>query len=269
VNKLSILNTKTSYVTYFSSPNDLTIAGLTLQNFSGALSGVRKNLQTNHPYTTSKNYSLLIRTPVKVSPTIPSFYYADIAIVEPGIENDSVVLEATKNGIDWVPLAPGYDASSNATWQTAYASNQSGTQQMLEQKQVDISSTFDAGDTLLFRMTMISNPTNTGWGWALDYVSIQEEPLGTGEPGMENAITVYPNPTSGLINLNYSLRRPSHVQTRIVDLFGRVIISRSFGLQSVGSHSETLHLVTNQSGTYLVVVDTDEGTKVAKVVLNK
>ena len=92
---------------------------MTLQNFQGRPGGERKNLQTNHPYSLSKSYSITLHTPVKVSQTFPSFFYSDIAIVEPGNRKDSVVLEATKNGIDWIALAPGYTASSNITWENA------------------------------------------------------------------------------------------------------------------------------------------------------
>jgi hypothetical protein len=51
------------------------------------------------------------------------FQYDDVAIVEPGELGasfpsdefyDYVVVEGTKNGLDWVALAPGYDARHNS-----------------------------------------------------------------------------------------------------------------------------------------------------------
>ncbi len=269
VNRINVLDTKTSYATYFNSISDLTVDGLTSQNFQGALNGERKNLQTNHPYSVNKNYSVLLRTPVKVSSTSSSLFYADVAIVEPEVEKDSVVLEATENGIDWIPLAPGYNAISNTVWQTAYNTNQVGTRDMLDQKEIDISNTFDAGDTLLFRLRVISGPANTGWGWALDYVSIQEEPLAAEKKETKNSLTVYPNPTSGLITLQYELQRPSDVQARVIDVFGRLITTKSFGTQQSGKHSENLELQTYQSGTYLLIIETNKGSKITKVVIEK
>ncbi len=267
VNMLNIFDTKTSYATYFASTSDLTVKGLFLQNYQGGSSKERKNLQTSHPYSINNIYTILLRTPVKVSSTFPSFFYADIALIEPGVGKDSVVLEATKNGIDWVALAPGYNASANTNWQTAYTSNQDGTREMLEPKEIDISNTFPAGDTLLFRLRMTSGPTGTSWGWAVDYISIQEEPLAAEQSRFKNSLTVYPNPTSGQITLRYELQRPSEIQARVVDVFGRLVTSRAFGLQKTGEHSETLNLESYQSGTYLLIIDSNEGSKVTKVVL--
>ncbi|HPM32396.1 MAG TPA: T9SS type A sorting domain-containing protein [Chryseolinea sp.] len=267
--KLNILETKTSYSTYFSTTTDLLIEGLSLKNFADAPSGERKNFHTNHPYSTSQRYSLLPRTPIKVSNSFPMLYYADIAITEFDIESDSVALEATKNGIDWISLAPGYDASSNAVWQAAYTSNQSGTREMLEQKEIDISETFNAGDTLLFRLTMNSGPSNSGWGWALDYLSIQEVPLANEQPQTKTSLTVYPNPTSGSISIYYKLQRPSNVQARVIDVFGRLITSQNFGTGEVGEYTQTLNLENYPSSAYLLVLDTNQGSEIVKVVLKK
>ena len=155
VNQLNILSVKDSYATYFSQVTDLVLKGLSLQNFSDHPASSRKNLHSTHPYTNNNVYSVLLRTPVKVSSTFSKMFYADVAIVEP--DEDSVVVEATKNGIDWILLTPSYDAVKNASWQSAYDNKQLGISTMLTQNEIDISENFDAGDSLLFRLRMVSS----------------------------------------------------------------------------------------------------------------
>jgi len=267
INQLDILPLRDSYATYFGQLNDLTLKSLTLQNFSNLPSATRKTLHTTHPYSTNDTYSVLFRTPVKVSSTFPKLFYADIAIVEP--VEDSVVVEATKNGIDWILLSPSYDASKNSTWQSAYTNNQLGISTMLVQNEIDISESFAAGDSLLFQVRMISGAMNTAWGWAIDFISIQQLPVSTERPINKLPFMVYPNPSTGLINIQYSLQHPSEVIVNVIDLFGRIITKKSFGKREAGEHTDVLNLEDQASGTYLLRINTDEGPAGTKLLIKK
>lgn len=267
ITQLDILALRDEYATYFSQLDDLTLKSLTLQNFSNLPATSRMVLHTAHPYSINNTYSVLFRTPVKVSSSFPKLFYSDLAIVEP--DEDSVVVEASKNGIDWIPLSPSYDAGKNTTWQSAYTNNQLGVSTMLVQNEIDISETFVAGDSLLFRLRMISGTSTTAWGWAIDFISIQQLPVSTEQQISKNPFTLYPNPSTGLINVRYGLQKPSEVTVDVIDLFGRVITKKSLGKREAGENTDPLNLEDQASGTYLVRITTEEGSAVTKLVLRR
>ncbi len=269
--QVDVLPAKNTYSTYFNTLNDVQVNGLSLQNFSAA-SGQRKSLQTNHNYSVDRSYELLLRTPVIVSSTMPVLFYRDIGIVEP--QNDSIIVEATKNGIDWIPLAPGYDATfegdQTASWEKAFINLRPGNSEMFVKHEVDFSDKFVAGDLIMFRFRLVSGFSITSWGWALDYISIQEQPLGQ-EPSSESkpTLAIYPNPSSGQLTLDYTLSRPSEISIQIIDIYGRSAGNIIAGSRKAGYNTENLDLQSVQPGTYIIILNSGEGKKINKVTIKK
>ncbi|MDH4090961.1 MAG: T9SS type A sorting domain-containing protein [Cyclobacteriaceae bacterium] len=266
IDQLDILALKDNYSTYFGQLTDLTLTNLSLQNFSNLPPSTRKTLQTIHPYSSNNNYAVLFRTPVKINSTFPTLYYADVAIVEP--DKDSVVIEATKNGIDWISLSPSYNASKDASWQLAYTNNQPGLSSMFVQHEVDISKVFSAGDSLLFRLRMTSGISSPGWGWAIDFISIQQAPLSILETVGAHPITVYPNPSTGRINITYDLNKSAEVTVEIIDLFGRITATTTVGQRDAGAHTDHLDLENNPAaGTYIIKLIANGKSSIAKFII--
>lgn len=268
---IDVLPAKNAYSTYFNSLDGLVVEELTLGNLPGQSAQHRKSLKTKNPYDVDKTHQLIVRTPVIVSATDPRMYYSDIAIVEPG--NDLVRVEATTNGLDWLPLASPYDAGfagdTEGKWMTAYTNQQAGSGEMLVQHEIDISNTFSAGDQLLFRMRMTSGPSVTAWGWAVNYISIQEVPLATEPLARAENLSLYPNPTRGAFSVDYTLNRSSEVTLSLVDVFGRTLRATPLGLKNAGAHTEAVELGPSPAGAYMIILNTREGKKVGKVVLTK
>lgn len=264
---LNIQNIATSYATYFSSTSDFSLSGFSLQSFANAGTGERQTLQTPHPYLASKTYSATLLKPVKVASGSSQLHYADIALVEPG--NDAVLVEATTNGLDWKPLLTPYDASAVAAWQTAYTANTNGNSSMWNAKDINLLDTFTAGDSLLFRWRMTTNTSIQNWGWALNYITIQETPLATETDPGAVAISAYPNPTRRDLNLQYTLNKPATVNTRLLDVFGREIQRQSWGTRASGEHTEALDLSTVQAGTYLLLVYINDRASAVKVAVQR
>jgi hypothetical protein len=266
-----LLNPKNSYSTYFSSVTDLGLKGLNLQNFPGAPPSQRKTLHTNHAYSTDTQYEVFIKTPVTVSAAVPTLYYSDIAVIEP--EKDFVFVEATKNGLDWTPLTAKYDASfvgdTDGKWLTAYIAKTAGTAPMFLHHEVDISKSFSAGDLLLFRFRMVSGIENTSWGWALNYIAIQEPPVGVEGQQLDSDFSVYPNPTTGQFSIRYQLKALSDVSVSVTDMFGRSILQREWKNQIKGDHSLDLQLSQAGTGSYIVMVKTSEGRNVRKLIVTR
>jgi photosystem II stability/assembly factor-like uncharacterized protein len=267
MNHLSLLAAKNSYSTYFTSIADLSVNGLTLQSFPNTGTLHRQALQTSHPFSINSNNQIIIKTPVNFSASLPVLYYSDIAIIEPAA--DSVIVEATKNGLDWIRLAPAYDATYENRWMTAYSSGQPGTASMFKEHEINYSGKFSAGDVLLFRLRMVSGPTVTAWGWGLDYISIQVTPLAVENNVEQENISLYPNPTKGDLNIDYSLKKPSEVSLHVMDVFGRTVTTLDLGLKNSGLNSETINLNEQQPGTYMILLKTNEGKKASKIVLHR
>ncbi len=267
IKQLDILPVKNSYSTVFASTTDFTLDGLSSSNFPGGTTSGWKALQTAHNYVTNKEYMALLRTPITVAASEAKIWYSDIAIIEPG--KDYVILEATSNGIDWLPLNESYDAAfegdGNGAWLGAYSSASSGTMAMFVEHEVNILNTFAAGDLLLFRLRMVSDAQTTSWGWAVNYLYIQDVPTSTEKSLSESDLTVYPNPARSTAQLTYTLGSASEVTVSVISVSGNVVQQKNLGQKQVGIHQEQLDLEALKASTYIVVVQTNDGRKTTKV----
>ena len=115
----------------------------------------------------------------------------EVVLVEPG-ETGSVfgssdfmimlVVEGSKNfGKTWFPLAAGYDSRYLTAWETAYNSSivgqnstYIGDESLLAKHTLfpKVSSGISAGDTLMVRFRLFSDPYANGWGWVIEDLHI-------------------------------------------------------------------------------------------------
>ncbi len=75
--------------------------------------------------------------------------------------------------------------------------------------------------------------------------------LGVEENSIENVISIFPNPSSDFINVNYK-SKTSQVQFEIIDVLGRKVTS--FNLQGSGSEEEQINISKLSRGVYLLKV---------------
>jgi hypothetical protein len=263
ITHLALASPATSYYNYCRSVSEFA-TNMALATVSGSTS---QSLNSPHSYQNNADYSIIIKTPVTVSSTNATFFIRDIAIIEPG--KDSVVVEATKNGLDWSQIGDSYDASHDAGWNTAYNSNQTATTQMFGEHEMNIAETFAAGDLLLFRVRMISNETQNAWGWAVSFIGIQEAPLASEKDPLAVKFSMFPNPTSGTVNISYDLATPSNVSIKATDISGRVMLAKDLGLKEAGKHTEVVQMESYAEGTYLLTLKAGANVKTQKIVVRK
>jgi hypothetical protein len=137
------------------------------------------------------------------------------------------VVEGSRNGLEWIPLAPRYDARFDAVWETAYRSNQSGRPALFRKHRLDLLEKFTARDTILLRFRLFADPSVSGWGWALDNLEIQEI-LTAVAAHEESPLTFdlrpnYPNPFNPSTRIGYSLPRPVPVKLAIYNSAGQLV----------------------------------------------
>jgi hypothetical protein len=84
-----------------------------------------------------------------------------------------------------------------------------------------------------------------------------------------DAVSVYANPTSGRVNVDFTLSRAEKVKVSLVDAAGatREVLMAEQSLEA-GAHSRTLN-TTSASGLYFVAVETSRGRRIQKLLIVK
>jgi hypothetical protein len=83
------------------------------------------------------------------------------------------------------------------------------------------------------------------------------------------SVKIFPNPTSGLVTINYKLPSASTVSFVISDMKGVVVADVAEGVQTVGEHTFTYGAAGLSNGVYFVRLVTPEGSAVCSLSLQK
>jgi len=89
--------------------------------------------------------------------------------------------------------------------------------------------------------------------------------FGNTVPDLTRSVSVYPNPTIGLVYLDLKGFADQKTHLRIIDTHGQIIVQRSLG--SIDSQIETLHLEALPAGVYQLLIQTDDGQSMAKRIV--
>jgi hypothetical protein len=245
-------------------------------------------LNTKHPYESPEDnlktieYTSVLRKPLKFDGSGLLFSFNELVLVEPGEPGsvfgssdfwDYVILEGSKNfGLSWFKLIDGYDSRLFPSWETAYKSsivnNNStyiGTEAML-QKHIFLyrpSDDISAGDTMLVRFRLYSDPFANGWGWVIEDLKIG--PLIDAVSEISHSqVLIYPNPGTGLIKITgYENSKPLYYS--IFNAAGICLVKR----MNSGSSEILADISDHPPGMYIIVLYLDEGIKTIKYSLIK
>ena len=230
-------------------------------------------IHSAHPYANATDVVYQLKVPVEVAHGNAILTYDDIALIEEGVVDDYtqanffdyVIVEGTKDGVNWLPLAPGYDARANAQWQQAYRSgippggqdsSTPGDPSMFVSHTINLLDTFAPRDVIFIRFRLHADPLAFAWGWAIDNISIQPNAIvSTEDESTPTAFRLhqnYPNPFNPQTTIPFSIDEPSRVTLSIYDVAGRKVSdlildeSRPSGLHTISFEASRL-----ASGTYL------------------
>ncbi|MBP8034143.1 MAG: T9SS type A sorting domain-containing protein [Bacteroidia bacterium] len=112
-----------------------------------------------------------------------------------------------------------------------------------------------------------SAPTNLDYLW-VDNLAFTGTVTGlkTQESFLSN-VNVFPNPSADLINVTLHLKSEQKVSLELVDVTGKLIVSKELGsLQGESNQSLNVHGIAK--GTYFVKVVSDKGTEVKKIIID-
>jgi hypothetical protein len=99
-----------------------------------------------------------------------------------------------------------------------------------------------------------------GYSWFVDDVALL--PL----PANVNNIGVFPNPTTGLINIRLQLEKPSYLTIDVIDVRGSVVFTKA-EYSASGNSKLNVDLTDLQAGIYSVRVRPDQGNQMLKQVV--
>ncbi len=245
-------------------------------------SGFRNQaLHSPHPYPSPNkdnaflDFFTLLKYPVILQDgTTMSF--DEVVLVEPGEKLskfgddnfwDYVIIEGSKDdGKTWLPLADGYDSRSNTIWESNYNKNITedisatvGSPEWFVNRQINLleNGNFKAGDIILIRFRLYSDPYAHGWGWTIDNLRIQA-PVSNHEIQLTpQNIMVYPNPFTNSLNIDLTAEnRIGNLKIEIVNIYGQTVSKNSFSDIS-GSFIENVDLHHLSDRLYLLIINAD------------
>lgn len=260
------------YFNHFQDANDFALTAFLVQSFGS----LNSSLQSFHNYPVNSAGVAILKHPIILTGENPFFTYSDVAIIEPGSVGsqfgqpqfkDYAIVEGTRDGVTWLPISAGYNASFNSKWLTSYTMNQPGNESQWVDHSIDLRNTFHTGDTLLFRFRLHSDTEGTAWGWSIDNLYIQVKPTGINETVPVTSLNAFPNPTTGPITLSYTITQKTSVEIEVYDLAGKRFSTLSLGTQEPGLHSQTLPMPA-KSGSYLLALKTQKAKQVLKIIVS-
>jgi hypothetical protein len=249
-------------------------------------------LNSKHPYESpgdndeSIEYTSILRHPLKFNESGMLFSFNEIVLVEPGETGsvfgssdfyDYVIVEGSRNfGKSWFSLLDGYDCRLYSLWLTDYNSSKVGdnstfvgTEDILRKHTFlyKPSDNISAGDTLLVRFRLFSDPLANGWGWVIEDLKINPLIDAVSEV-MDQKIIVYPNPGKGIIRLGTDIYNKSNYKPLHYNVFNAAGI-RLIDAISTEPEGILVNISDYPPGIYLIVLYLDNGIKTIKYSLIK
>ena len=260
------------YANLFTSNTDFSVVNFFLADFGSS----NQSLQTAHNYFPNQEATAVLLQPIIVDGANSNFFYQDVALVQPSAAGvtfgqpafkDFVVVEATKDGLNWIPLKDGYNASANAQWLAAYNVNQTGVPSLSVDQTIDLKSKFKATDTLLFRFRLKADAdATTGWGWSIDNLFIQQPPTGVELSEPISDLTVFPNPTGGKSKIQFTLIEDTQITIETLDAKGNSIGSQLPEKLPAGNHEQNIDLTEQATGLYYVRLKSNKKSTTVKLI---
>ncbi len=248
-------------------------------------------LNTPHPYESPEDndktieYTAVLRHPLKFNESGLLISFREVVLVEPGEPGsvfgsdsfyDYVIAEGSKTwGKTWFKLTDGYDSRFNKTWETAYNSSSDGmnslavgNESMLHTHAILFSSSENiaAGDTMLLRFRLFSDPFANGWGWIIEDLNIGPFVDAVEQLPSGGQVKVYPNPGRGEIRLSSDPNGTGSgkpVNYSIYSTSGTCIKSGTM----TGGTENVIDISDRPSGIYIIVLNRDDWIKTVRYSL--
>lgn len=105
----------------------------------------------------------------------------------------------------------------------------------------------------------------------LSYFKFDENSSAIGElpsKTQESIVNIYPNPTNGIINVDFSVNEKDDFVIEVYDMSGKLILSEKYNYQQLGIHHSSINLNEFEKGAYLCVVKNSTRKISKKLIIN-
>lgn len=99
--------------------------------------------------------------------------------------------------------------------------------------------------------------------WATRHDRLPVSVMNTIEAGV---VKVYPNPTTGILNMQSSFSNAENVNVKLTDVTGKVVFTQDLGSLTIDSRSFDISNLID--GVYIFEVNTEKGKSIHKIVKN-
>lgn len=107
-----------------------------------------------------------------------------------------------------------------------------------------------------------SNPTIKDEGWSFNYTV---DGVGVEETKFED-LSIYPNPTTGMLNVNFYAEKQGEIEVKLVNINGQVILNEVV-TSSNGQYNSSFDISNNAKGVYLLSIISETEKIDRKIVL--
>lgn len=274
--------TMDEYANDFEEPTE----DFTLNRFTiGAAPGISSNvLQTVHPYPEGDELGLQsvdlvakLNIPIRVAASDATISFREIVIVETGEAGttfedeefwDYAVVEGSTDGATWIPFADGYDSGADPDWEAAYTGGANGSDALFRNRTINMLDKFSAGDVVQIRFRLFSDPFANAWGWAIDNLLIQADPplvSGLNDPEIESAVSIFPNPSFGNVNLNIENVLHGDINMRVIDYSGKQVLNQPL-YNRTGKLEQRIDLSQLPYGIYVIELNNGQDIVTKKIL---
>ncbi len=135
----------------------------------------RPIVATNHRYTGMSEYILELGVPLVVPHTNAILAYEDVLIAEAVRDKppyDYLIVEATRDGLEWLALTEPITSLTQPQWEAAYLDGLDGDASMIVRHELDLSAHFAPGELIRVRFRMDTDHGTEAWGWGIQHLSV-------------------------------------------------------------------------------------------------
>jgi hypothetical protein len=185
-----------------------------------------------------------------------------------GTSSDKLQLYTSTNcGLSWIPRWAKFGAALATTTITSASQYMPAPGEFVTYT-VSLS-TLSGNNAVLFRWVFTADATNPGNDLYLDDINISSQgPLGISTLTGLNDLLIYPNPSSGQVNLQINLSEKHNVSLNVTDVLGRQVEHQDVKLLESGQNNMNVNSRNNyEAGIYFINLNIDGEMLTKKVII--
>ncbi|WP_232455882.1 T9SS type A sorting domain-containing protein [Polaribacter sp. SA4-10] len=243
-----------------------------INNMSGAVSELVMN-NSDHPYQNNKTYTSILRRPLIITEANKNFTYEDMAITEPYSDDlndlnsfyDFVIIEASSDLETWKTLDK-YDSRRFTDWLDEYNKGTiaSANDNLFKSQTIVLTDNgFSIGETIVFRFSLVADPFENSFGWAIKSIEGSVASIDKVINGMK-LFSVYPTISKGNFTI-FGKNTLGKSKIQIVDVNGKKVYQNTINFNKEEKQEISVNLNT---GIYMVnLIDENNKKSSSKIII--